>query len=372
MIFIIAFSTLLALGYAVLIFRLSAAVKKLYEHGPATEKKPVGVSILVPFRNEQESIPRLLQCLASLDYPSDKLQIIFVDDHSDDHSHALIADFIRTSSLDIKLLSLSDKSGKKAALERGISSSDHEVIAQVDADVWFTEEWLRSITGYFDEDTLMIVGAVRMVPAEGFWSRFAALEYLSLQSVTAAFIALDKPIIASGANLLYTRDLWHEAAIHPRRRSGDDTFLVQYAAKHGRVKFASDRNALVNTHAPDTLRGFLNQRARWGGKSFSYPSVSARLLAIFLAIYNMMILLLMALSFSDQFLALTALVVFVVKALVDYPFLRLYANQTGQRGLLTHYPLSAVIYPFYILVTGILILFGKTEWKGRSFNPATG
>ena len=40
-------------------------------------------TIVVPFRNEAENLPKLLQSISMLDYPMDMFEVILVDDASD-------------------------------------------------------------------------------------------------------------------------------------------------------------------------------------------------------------------------------------------------------------------------------------------------
>src|ERR1041384_2718126 len=53
-------------------------------------RKPIQVnynfiSVVVPFRNEAENLPNLLNDLSTIEYPSDKWEVILVDDHSTDN-----------------------------------------------------------------------------------------------------------------------------------------------------------------------------------------------------------------------------------------------------------------------------------------------
>ncbi|MFZ9848246.1 MAG: glycosyltransferase, partial [Flavobacteriales bacterium] len=51
-----------------------------------SEQKEIGVSIVVPFRNEEKNLPACIASLKKLDYPRDLYEIIFVNDHSTDAS----------------------------------------------------------------------------------------------------------------------------------------------------------------------------------------------------------------------------------------------------------------------------------------------
>ena len=51
------------------------------------------VSVIVAARNEEENILRCLKSLDKLEYPEDKLQIILVDDRSNDNTGNIIDNF---------------------------------------------------------------------------------------------------------------------------------------------------------------------------------------------------------------------------------------------------------------------------------------
>lgn len=370
MIFIIAFSTYLSLTYVLLIVRLYGALHDRNSSDVTAWSDPQ-VSIIVPFRNEEEKLPALLEKAEALKYPRDRFEIILVDDHSEDQSCAVVREFAQKTEVGVRLLQLSEKEGKKAALALAIRAAKYDMILQTDADCHFSRNWLKSMTGYLDHETRMVVGGVKMIKGLGFWSGFAALEYMSLQAITAAFVRINNPIMASGANLLYGREVWDQTRMHTSRRSGDDTFLVQEAAKSGKITFARDPEAQVTTEAPSGLRSLLNQRARWGGKSTSYPSVSAKLLAVFIAIFNLQILFLLFMAFFNLVYLKLVLGMMMIKIVTDYLFLRRYAKLSEQEKLMRYFLPSALLYPVYIALTGVWILFGRADWKGRRFRPVT-
>jgi biofilm PGA synthesis N-glycosyltransferase PgaC len=369
-VFIIAFSTLLGLAYLLLIILLNRTLGSMSSDAPIASESP-SVSILVPFRNEETELPKLLKAVEALDYPRDCFELILVDDHSDDRSLSMVTSFKRTSSVSTKVLQLGTETGKKAALQLAMAQASYDLVVQTDADCRFSNMWLRRMVGSLEKETQVVAGVVSMESQGGFWSRFAAMEYMSLQAITAAFIGLKKPIMASGANLLYSKELWSQAKLKTERHSGDDTFFIQQAGRGGVVLFALDKEAQVTTKAPATLKELLNQRARWGGKSFSYPSLSARLLAVLITLLNLQILILLLLSIKNPGYALALIAMIVVKGLADFFFLRHFARLSDQRHLMKHFVPSSIVYPFYILITVLYILFGKAEWKGRSFSPAT-
>ena len=54
------------------------------------------VSVVIAFRNEAKHLPFLLNALSNQDYPADCLEIILVNDHSEDHVEEIIKKYVRT------------------------------------------------------------------------------------------------------------------------------------------------------------------------------------------------------------------------------------------------------------------------------------
>ncbi|MFW5701669.1 MAG: glycosyltransferase, partial [Bacteroidota bacterium] len=52
------------------------------------------VTVLVPARNEEDKIARCLDSLTRINYPEDKLEIIIVNDRSEDRTSDIIDQFV--------------------------------------------------------------------------------------------------------------------------------------------------------------------------------------------------------------------------------------------------------------------------------------
>ena len=94
----------------------------------------VHVSILIPFRNERKNLPYLLNDLLGQTYPADRMEVLCINDHSEDGS-ACLFDSLRRTSLKLSCLDLPEaKSGKKEALAYGMDQASGNWIIQLDAD----------------------------------------------------------------------------------------------------------------------------------------------------------------------------------------------------------------------------------------------
>ena len=70
----------ITLIYAALLFRLAYGFGKVPDFQLSDSKPVTSFTIVVPFRNEKENLPQLLEGFSRLDYPLDLFEVILVDD----------------------------------------------------------------------------------------------------------------------------------------------------------------------------------------------------------------------------------------------------------------------------------------------------
>ncbi|MEK7522164.1 MAG: glycosyltransferase family 2 protein, partial [Patescibacteria group bacterium] len=90
------------------------------------------ISIIIPFYNEAESLPILVdQLIDQLDKIKKEYEIVLVDDGSDD----AFASKLKVKSEKLKVISHRKRFGKGQALKTGIENSSGEIIIFMDADL---------------------------------------------------------------------------------------------------------------------------------------------------------------------------------------------------------------------------------------------
>ena len=118
------------------------------------------VTIQLPVFNELYVMDRLLDNIALIDYPKDKLEIQVLDDSTDEtvittktHVEKLAA-----TGLDIKHITRTNRQGFKAgALKEGLEIAKGEFIAIFDADFLPEHDWLQKTIPYFKNDKIGVV-----------------------------------------------------------------------------------------------------------------------------------------------------------------------------------------------------------------------
>ncbi len=334
------------------------------------------VSIVIPFRNEGHNIRQLLKDLARQFYPISGYEVVLVNDHSSFEELQLVKEYLERTSVKNILLLSNPKRGKKSALAYGMSKAHAPLILQTDADCRLPEHWINDMVQLFrDASVELVLGPVAMISGKGFWSRFAALDFLSLQASGLGLALMGRSFMGSAANMAYRKSTWlKHADFEGVQQSGDDTFLIQSLAKKNAsaIAVAGMEAALVKTKAPDTFTAFFQQRLRWGGKSKNYKSAFAKALAVDVFLLNAFFLLLLALSFIDHSYIPFLLSFFITKFYLDLSVLIRFAQISRQRKLLRLYSIISLVYPFYIVGTSLTILLapGLIRWKGDPVQKA--
>jgi len=363
---------LISYGYTLLILLFYLEI----EHDPDPPgdllENPHSVSVVVPFRNEETHLPGLLEDIARQSFPEEHLEVIFVDDHSGDASASILTS-ITGGSTRFRYLSLpSGMSGKKSALSFGIQNAEHDWIIQVDADCRLGPGFISAHMAFLKKHPSdLVAGIVTTGRGEGsFLETFERLDILALAGTGAGSFNLGRPMMCSGANLSYSRELYMETrSFDPETTiaSGDDMFMMIGARKLGRtLSFMTDRESIVRTEPQKDLRSLIAQRIRWGSKTGRYKMPDIQLLALLVSLTNIAILLmpLWIFLYSDWWPWLAG--AFLLKTLADFMLLFRMTGISGSRSDLKMFlPVSLFYYPFF-LATLLGAFRGNPAWKDRT------
>jgi cellulose synthase/poly-beta-1,6-N-acetylglucosamine synthase-like glycosyltransferase len=333
----------------------------------------VRVSIVVPARNEASNIGRCLESLLAQDYPKGLLDIIAVDDQSDDNTFQIMQGYA-DSRVTAHRLPPGTAGGKKAALTEGIRLAAGELILTTDADCTHPAAWVRTIARRYARDKpVMIAAPVRVKTERSLISIFQSLDFLSLQGITAASVHRGFLHMCNGANLAFTADAFLDVGGYAgidHLPTGDDMLLMEKMSARfpGRIAYCLSRQTIVETRPAAGIREFLHQRIRWASKAREYhdPRMFIVLLLVYLLNLSMLILAVAALVKPSLWLPWMALLLF--KTLAEAWFLFPVAHFFGSATLMGWF-LPA--QPFHIIYTVMAGFFGQVRryrWKGRRWN----
>lgn len=330
------------------------------------------LSVIVPVRNEEAVIEKLLTCLEYQEYDKGKFEVIVIDDFSEDRTSKIVKELQAKLTINLRLISLPDpkESGKKRALTKGVEHATYDFIITTDADCQMGPNWLASYAEAKGKNKF-IAGPVTL-KGSGLFSNLQQTEFSGLIGFGAVTINNDNPSMCSGANLGFEKSAFFEVGGYTNNLnipSGDDEFLLYSIQKKyaGQVAFLKNKSAIVLTKAHSKLAGFINQRIRWTSKWKHNKNLKLRLTAImFFLDYSIFL--------SSLFYALAGvipleiyLLVFVVRWLANLLFVLPIHRFLGHRKAILSLLLIQIIYPFHVLFMGVNSIFGRYTWKGRKY-----
>jgi mycofactocin system glycosyltransferase len=111
------------------------------------------VSVIIPVRNRPAEITACLNSLMQLDYPSDKLEIIVVDDASEDTTCEAVGRFS-----DVRLLRMQQHRQASFCRNRAAETARGDLLAFIDSDCLADPTWLKELVPAFRDMSLGALG----------------------------------------------------------------------------------------------------------------------------------------------------------------------------------------------------------------------
>ncbi|PKP16356.1 MAG: glycosyl transferase [Bacteroidetes bacterium HGW-Bacteroidetes-23] len=338
--------------------------KKAPKSNENSSVEKLSFSIVIPFRNEADNLPILLKSIEKLNYPIENFEVILVDDES--------IEKFQVSSFKFQVQMIANQrqstSPKKDAIQTAILHSKFDWIITTDADCIVPENWLLDLNNYIlNTKKQLVCGSVFFKNKANFLNDFQQIEMISLQAATIGSFDFNLAFMCNGANFAYSKSFFHQLngfEGNEKIASGDDVFLLQKAVKNfpDEVGFLLKQDFQIITNPAENWSELFQQRVRWAGKSKAYTASFGKLVALIVFLGNLAFILSLILLFFGVF---EMIVLLLLKVISDL----LLANQTAQfyKIKMKNSLLTALVYPFFSSAVAFYSLFGKYEWKGRSF-----
>jgi biofilm PGA synthesis N-glycosyltransferase PgaC len=176
------------LGYGVLLLFL-VKIKKLFTKPFVFENSAElpTVGLLIAAFNEVDIIEAKIRDCLNLNYPKEKLEIIFITDGSSDETPTLIA-----KNKQVKLLHQDVRAGKMAAIKRAIPQIKSEIIVFTDANTFLNRDAILELVKHYQKEKVGAVAGEKRISVdssadassagEGFyWKYESALKKMDYQ-----------------------------------------------------------------------------------------------------------------------------------------------------------------------------------------------
>lgn len=365
--------TATAFAYLFVMLIITSGWFRLKRNEGESEKEKPQISLVIALRNEEANITNLLRSIYNQDYPQQNIEVILVDDHSEDLTRKLIGKYRKENKIDNIVLTKPTGIGKKAAITHGVKLATGKLIVTTDGDCEMPEQWLSKMVDHFVEfEPGLIIGPVVYHQEKGLLQKLFSVDFLSLVASGAGSIGAGLPLMGNGANMAFSRKafLKIEAEMQGGEfASGDDVFLIHQMTKNfGKksIHFLKDADAIVRTKAPQHLRQFFSQRIRWASKAKGYRTLWSIVVPLVVSFFNLGLAAVFIGGFFETWLFAIFVLYILLKFLIDLPLLFDFMTFSNKRNLKLFVLPLQIIYPFYIVLTAFVSLFFRYEWKGRS------
>ena len=252
----------------------------LYRSMPINPEFTPGVTIVIPCFNEEKWIERTILSSVNQDYPIDRLEIIIVDDCSNDNSLEVIKKTVARLHNEaeqfkikerVKYIAQEKNLGKRAALAKGARMAKHELLVFVDSDSFLDPFAIRNLVQPFQDPKMGGVSG-RTDVANTYTNSLTKMQsvryYIAFRIMKAAEAYFDTVTCLSGPISCYRKDIvleniedWlGQRFLGYKATFGDDRSLTNFVLKSSRTGY---QDTAICSQYSNTHSQFLKQQIRW-------------------------------------------------------------------------------------------------------------
>ncbi len=134
-------------GYPLVVFIIAKMSKYMLVKGKDTPS----ISVIIPMHNEERVVKEKVDNLLSLNYPEDRMEILFVLDGCTDRTKERILEYKNTR---IKIFDNAERGGKVAALNNAVTHTSGEILVFTDANSIHEKDALRKLVRNFADESV--------------------------------------------------------------------------------------------------------------------------------------------------------------------------------------------------------------------------
>lgn len=253
----------------------------LYKPMPIDVNYTPGVTIVIPCFNEEEWIENTILSCINQDYPIDKLEVIVVDDYSNDNSVEKIKNTVEKLNNEaerfdtpnrVKYFVQEKNLGKRDALCRGVLHAKHDLVVFVDSDSFLDPFAIRNLVQPFKDPKMGGVSG-RTDVANTYTNTLTKMQsvryYIAFRIMKAAEAYFDAVTCLSGPLACYKKQIiidnmneWlNQRFLGQKATFGDDRAMTNFVLKGHRTSYQD--TAICSTIVPNKYKVFLKQQMRW-------------------------------------------------------------------------------------------------------------
>ncbi len=212
-----------------------------------------GVSVLIPARNEAAVLERTLRALTQ---QGTDMEIVVVDDDSEDHTAAIAARFAPVVQIVAGQPLPEGWAGKLWALEQGLAHVKRGRVLLLDADIELAPGMVAALLDRADAGGAVLVSVMARLRTDGFWERLLIPAFIFFFKLLYPFALVNAPerrtaAAAGGCMLVETEALRGIGGFAAMRDA-----LIDDCTLAKRLKGPASPVWLGLTHSAVSLRGY--------------------------------------------------------------------------------------------------------------------
>tara|TARA_R110002050_G_scaffold30928_1_gene79109 strand:- start:1822 stop:2991 length:1170 start_codon:yes stop_codon:yes gene_type:complete len=161
------------LGYGIVLYILVKIKKVFVKKRSFDPNYQPSVTLVVPAFNEESFIMEKVKNSLELDYPKDKLRILFVTDGSNDNTYQILKD-----AQGVEVSHEDRRAGKAAAENRAMTLIDTPIVVFCDANTYLNRDCIKNLVRHYDDPKVGAVSGEKRVLSSGADTASAAGEGL--------------------------------------------------------------------------------------------------------------------------------------------------------------------------------------------------
>ncbi len=219
------------------------------------------VTIIVPAWNEGTTIVGTINSILDLDYPKDKLDVLFVNDGSTDNTLEVANEHFGNNPR-VRIFS-KENGGKHTAMNLGIEKSNSTFIGCLDADSYVEPDALREMIPYFkDPEVVSVTPSVQIWKPDNWLRHIQAIEYMVGAFTRKVLSRINALYVTPGPFSIFRRDLFGKIGNFRAAYHTEDMEMA-LRIQSNKLKIENAHTAIVWTIPPKTLYALYKQRVRW-------------------------------------------------------------------------------------------------------------
>jgi len=272
---------LIYFGLTILILKLSFLAYLLILHlkykviKTVSDEKLPTLTVIVPAYNEGELVYHTLKSLANSNYPTEKLEILAIDDGSKDDTWSWMQKAKSDLGSRVQIFQQPENKGKRHALYRGFNIGKGEIFVTVDSDSVVLPDTLRLMASPFvtNEDCGAVAGNVKVLNSNktSIIPKMLNVSFaFSFEFVRSAQSSLGSVLCTPGALSAYRKtavmncleDWINQTFMGEPSDIGEDRTMTNMILKQG-YNVLFQRNAVVYTDTPERFKNLYKMFIRW-------------------------------------------------------------------------------------------------------------